>query len=327
MIKIHHLIAALALTLPTMTAAVAQTAQAVPGLSAPLQGGGVKHIASQLDCPLTLGSFQYQNNRRVRENSQDISCDYKDEARDQILTYIIFEPLNNLSIMDVAGLFGRDISDNDPDLVSDTQASRECQAGVGQAMIKLETGDRKDFVAPCFVFSKEGFSTLVAVWERDGWNVMVRMSGGDTRITNATTAVFALSHQQSSQTNGGQTASPAQPDPQKDGVGKADVDKLCETSTNDPIPGKQFNGKLAATEVLIMQPGRYSYPNNGALLLFADKSYLVRLPDTRQGIYGTDGDDLLMAGGIVGGCHIEGLSEVFERNKLTFGDFELEAAF
>lgn len=89
----------------------------------------------------------------------------------------------------------------------------------------------------------------------------------------------------------------------------------------------QFNGKSVSPKVSAMRPGRYNYPDNGVLLYFPDRSYLVRLPNTRKGIFGTDGDDMIMSGGIVAGCFVEQLSEIFELNELDINRFEVDRYF
>ncbi|PZD73967.1 hypothetical protein C1752_01531 [Acaryochloris thomasi RCC1774] len=106
-------------------------------------------------------------------------------------------------------------------------------------------------------------------------------------------------------------------------VGKLDVDDFCAKSTNKPKPGFQFDGKRAATAIMQLAPGKYEYPNAGALLLFSSKHYLIKLPTDSKGIYGTDGDDILFGGGIVGGCSSEQLSEAISNNKMSVNDLKL----
>ena len=152
------------------------------------------------------------------------------------------------------------------------------------------------------------------------------MSGPDAQIRNATTAVVAGSLQPSGQSP--VQAKPSPPEPsERQGVSKDDVDAFCNKPRTAPKKGVRFDGKPASPEVLAMKPGRYAYPANGALLYFPDQTYLIRLPDTRKGIFGTDGDDMLMSGGILAGCFAEQLPEIFEKNELDFGAFELVKAF
>lgn len=107
------------------------------------------------------------------------------------------------------------------------------------------------------------------------------------------------------------------------GFSKADVDQFCQGSTAETTVGQQFDGQKALGAVLAMQAGKYHYPNQGALLLYASGRYLLKLPNGYQGIYGSDGDDLLASGGIVGGCSKEQLSEVIRKNQLTPSQFRL----
>ena len=106
------------------------------------------------------------------------------------------------------------------------------------------------------------------------------------------------------------------------GFGKDDIAKFC-SDKKSPITGKQFNGESANTSVLKLVAGKYSYPNGGAMLLFANNNYIVKLPNNRDGIHGTDGDDLIASGGILGGCSKEQLSEVVAENGLSAGLFVL----
>ena len=110
---------------------------------------------------------------------------------------------------------------------------------------------------------------------------------------------------------------------QDQGYGKSDIDRFCDTAVSETEQGVQFNGKKADETVLEMTSGRYSYPGGGALLLFGNDRYLIKLPNGYNGIYGTDGDDLLAAGGIVGGCSKEQLSEAVQNNDLEPDEFDL----
>ena len=111
--------------------------------------------------------------------------------------------------------------------------------------------------------------------------------------------------------------------------GKPDVDSMCDRPTDTPKPktGYQYDGNKASKDVMNMTSGRYSYPLGGALLAWPDNRYLLKLPSSSKGIYGTDGDDLLVKGGIVGGCSKEQLSEAIARNELTLSDFTLVKAY
>jgi len=106
------------------------------------------------------------------------------------------------------------------------------------------------------------------------------------------------------------------------GFGKKDIIEFC-SDKKSPILGKQFNGERANSSVLKMVAGKYSYPNGGAMLLFTNNYYIVKLPNTRDGIHGTSGDDLIASGGILGGCSKEQLSEVMRENGLKSIYFKL----
>ena len=106
------------------------------------------------------------------------------------------------------------------------------------------------------------------------------------------------------------------------GFGKKDIIEFC-SDKKSPILGKQFNGERANSSVLKMVAGKYSYPNGGAMLLFTNNYYIVKLPNTRDGIHGTSGDDLIASGGILGGCSKEQLSEVIRENGLKSIYFKL----
>jgi len=103
------------------------------------------------------------------------------------------------------------------------------------------------------------------------------------------------------------------------GFGKSDIDGFCSTHSHQVAHGTQF----IETGIMRLQPGKYSYPGQGALLLFANGHYLLQLPLNRNGIHGTSGDDLLASGGIVGGCSKEQLSEALQNNQLQVSSFQL----
>ena len=106
------------------------------------------------------------------------------------------------------------------------------------------------------------------------------------------------------------------------GFGKDDIVKFCSSKAM-PIAGKQFNGQGAVQSVLDMVAGKYSYPNGGALLLFSNGNYILKLPKNRNGTHGTSTDDLMASGGILGGCSKEQLSEAIQENSLTNMNFKL----
>jgi len=112
-----------------------------------------------------------------------------------------------------------------------------------------------------------------------------------------------------------------------EGFGRADVDNFCENITNKAKPGLQFDGKKADEKIIQLKPGKYKYPKKGMILLFENNHFLLRLPSDRDGIHGTDGDDLIASGGIVGGCSKEQLSEVFQNNKLDIKTLKLIKAY
>lgn len=106
------------------------------------------------------------------------------------------------------------------------------------------------------------------------------------------------------------------------GFGKNDIVKFCSDKSM-PIAGKQFNGGNANQSVLKMVAGKYSYPKGGALLLFSNNNYILKLPKNRNGIHGTSTDDLMASGGILGGCSKEQLSEAMSENGLKAIYFKL----
>ena len=106
------------------------------------------------------------------------------------------------------------------------------------------------------------------------------------------------------------------------GFGRDDIVEFC-TDKALPTAGKQFNGERAIETVLNMEAGKYSYPNGGALLLFSNNNFILKLPKNRNGIHGTATDDLLASGGIVGGCSKEQLSEAIRENSLKSIFFKL----
>lgn len=107
--------------------------------------------------------------------------------------------------------------------------------------------------------------------------------------------------------------------------GKEDIDQFCEEpERSTPQPGIQFDGEAASPEVMALATGRYEYPNEGVLLYFANKHFLLRLPKMEEGdvMYGTDGDDLFDTSGLVGGCSPEQLSEALVKNGISVDSLE-----
>lgn len=109
---------------------------------------------------------------------------------------------------------------------------------------------------------------------------------------------------------------------QAKGFGKKDIVNFC-SSKKLPTSGKQFNGVDADKTVMGLLAGKYKYSNGGALLLFTNNYYILKLPSTKNGIHGTSTDDLMASGGILGGCSKEQLSEAISTNKLTVKSFKL----
>jgi len=110
------------------------------------------------------------------------------------------------------------------------------------------------------------------------------------------------------------------------GFGRDDIVHFCK---NKQIysSGKQPDGKRAIESIVSLSAGKYSYPKGGALLLFSNGYYIMQLPSNRNGIHGTDGDDLLASGGIVGGCSKEQLSEAIVKNNLDYHAFKLRKKY
>ena len=339
--KFLYATAAAVLALATAPAALAQqsTNQAGPATSVfqPLQNGGLRHLNSGYDCPGTLASFKFQKHTIYNPNGSDVGCAYTDAATNKKMNLYIYKRPDTQTVNDLALGAARTIYQNMEGLELDKAASQDCQIGVGTAMMKAGHVKGDATAPPCYVFTRENLATLVSVWKRGDWNIKVRMSGPDTRITNATAAVYAMSYERGGPassapailgTSNPPPAAPSKPAPapapQKgDGLSKTDVDQFCGEERTQTTPGMQFNGKKASTAVMSMAPGRYDYIDNGAMMYFANKSYLVRLPDTRKGIFGTDGDDMVAGGGLIIGCNGEQLSEIFERNELDINAFTL----
>ena len=104
------------------------------------------------------------------------------------------------------------------------------------------------------------------------------------------------------------------------------IDEFCDERENQPQPGMQFDGKAASAEVLALTQGLYTYPNEGLLIFIAGR-YVLQLPTTRQGIYGTDGDDYITRSGVVAGCSAEQLSEAIANNNISLSSLQLIRAY
>lgn len=116
---------------------------------------------------------------------------------------------------------------------------------------------------------------------------------------------------------------------QAQGYGKDDINEMClSDNVTTPETGMHFDGSEASAAVLALAPGRYDYPDQGAMLFYPDGQFLLKLPeDGRSNTYGTDGSDLLAQGGIIGGCFAEQLSEAIANNSLEVDAFVLVNAY
>lgn len=104
-------------------------------------------------------------------------------------------------------------------------------------------------------------------------------------------------------------------------ISRSDIEKFClhpeVINSNPPDKGIQYDGKKADPKVMALKVGRYYLPDNAVILLFDTGRFLVRVNDHRNHkVFGTDGPDLMLAGGLVGGCYPEQLSEVVVKNNL-----------
>jgi len=319
---IHRTLAAFAFALSSTAIAHGQSSvQHTVGATEHLDGGGVQHVKTGLQCPATLANFTYDSMAVLSEENADIVCEYKDQVQNQQLSYLIISPPDGMTVQDLTINFGESVIKGDPNIKYDEVISEDCQVGISRAISNVRG---QALAPPCLVMTRPERTKLVAAWERDGRYIATVISGPDKDVAYTTvSAVIALSHQDSGQ-------SPVQPVPrpapaaQGQSVSKENIDGFCTQARTQPTKGVQFNGKSVSRDVLAMRPGRYSYPENGALLYYPDQTFLIRLPDTRKGIFGTDGDDMIMSGGVVGGCFVEQLSEIFERNELAFEAFTAE---
>ena len=148
-------------------------------------------------------------------------------------------------------------------------------------------------------------------------------------MKNLTAAVFTGIGFAIVSTAAANAQAPAQKPKAPKSWGKADIDNMCNKPSKTPVPaaGWQYDGNKASSAVMNMSFGKYTYPNGGMMLVWPDERYLIKLPSTRKGIFGTDGDDLLASGGLVGGCSLEQLSEAIARNDLDFGSLKQVKAY
>ena len=104
-------------------------------------------------------------------------------------------------------------------------------------------------------------------------------------------------------------------------LGRGDVEDFCAESGRaaPPSAGVQFDGASADERIMTMAAGRYDLPENAAVLLFESGAFIVRVKDYAEQTFGSDGDDMMARGGLVGGCSREQLSEVLAKNGLDAG--------
>lgn len=106
------------------------------------------------------------------------------------------------------------------------------------------------------------------------------------------------------------------------------IDQFCAENAEEPQPGVQFDGEEASPTVMQLAPGRYEYPTEGALILFPNNHFLLRLPTNTNEMVATDAQDLLVPReGILGGCSAEHLSEVVVKNDIDVNSLELVAPY
>ena len=104
-------------------------------------------------------------------------------------------------------------------------------------------------------------------------------------------------------------------------LGRQEVEEFCADTgrAQPPSVGIQFDGGTADLRIMTMQAGRYNLPENAAVLLFESGAFIVRTKDYSGPPNGSDGDDMMAQGGLVGGCSREQLSEVMTKNGLDAG--------
>lgn len=172
---------------------------AAQGATVNLEGGGVQHVKSGLQCPATLAYFQYDSSKTVSAATSDIVCEYRGDSRGQQLSYYILKPIEGITEQELTIRLARGMIAEDAELKLNNEASRECQLGVGTAMLKLGKITEDDFAPPCVVLTRLERAKLVTSWTREDWGVIAVISGPDTRITNGAAAVAALAHEESGQ--------------------------------------------------------------------------------------------------------------------------------
>lgn len=93
------------------------------------------------------------------------------------------------------------------------------------------------------------------------------------------------------------------------------ISRFCKKHEKPIKTTIQPNGKKANSAVLKFVGGKYKYPDGGAMLLFNNGYYIVKLPNSTKATYGTSGDDIL-GGRLAGGCSLEQLSEFLNKNSM-----------
>jgi len=103
--------------------------------------------------------------------------------------------------------------------------------------------------------------------------------------------------------------------------GKIQINNFCNIKSTIIQKGIQPDGKIANKNIINLDAGKYIYPNSGVLLLFKNNNFMLKLPQNITKMSGTEGNDFLVSGGIVGGCSKEQLSEAISKNALNISAF------
>jgi hypothetical protein len=106
------------------------------------------------------------------------------------------------------------------------------------------------------------------------------------------------------------------------GFGKTQINTFCTQKSTTIKKGIQPDGNIANKEVINLDAGKYTYLNSGVLLLFNNHNFMLKLPQNFTKMSGTEGNDFLVSGGIVGGCSKEQLSEAIIKNTLNIASFK-----
>lgn len=102
---------------------------------------------------------------------------------------------------------------------------------------------------------------------------------------------------------------------------QADITAFCsQPNIRKPFPGKQFDGQPADETILHLKPGYYPLNNDGYVEVLDKGNWLLKKPKNQVTFFAAtvySGGQIHTVGNLIGGCSLEFLSELINRNHVS----------